>query len=177
MGQQQLLLIVLGVIIVGVAVVIGIKLFTASAYNAEIDKLTNEALSILSMAKAHYLKPVSMGGGGHKFVGWTPPTYLTDGNPVIRTHDLFFGTDILNFTSKNAKYTFQEADLELSGTTIRVITITCNSVLYHKSTGGSDPGSPKYIYITGYTAGKNQGIFGSSYHSNSTVLTVTTGIN
>ena len=37
MGQQQLLLIVLGVIIVGVAVVVGIQMFTDSAETAEDD--------------------------------------------------------------------------------------------------------------------------------------------
>ena len=35
MGQQQLLLIVLGVIVVGIAVVVGINLFNANAEYAE----------------------------------------------------------------------------------------------------------------------------------------------
>ena len=39
MGQQQLLLIVLGTIIVGVAVVVGINMFTTGAVNSERDAL------------------------------------------------------------------------------------------------------------------------------------------
>jgi len=37
MGQQQLLLIVLGTIIVGVAVIVGINMFTTGAINSERD--------------------------------------------------------------------------------------------------------------------------------------------
>jgi len=42
MGQQQLLLIVLGTIIVGVAVIVGINMFTTGAVNAERDALLQD---------------------------------------------------------------------------------------------------------------------------------------
>ena len=42
MGQQQLLLIVLGVIIVGIAVVVGINLFNANATNANRDAVVSD---------------------------------------------------------------------------------------------------------------------------------------
>jgi len=71
MGQQQLLLIVLGVIIVGVAIVVGINMFSQGAINAEADRLVQEVNSVGSNAAAYWRKPVQMGGGGRTFTGVT----------------------------------------------------------------------------------------------------------
>ena len=71
MGQQQLLLIVLGVIIVGVAIVVGINMFSKGAVNAESDRLVQEVNAVGSQAAAFWRKPVQMGGGGRVFTGVT----------------------------------------------------------------------------------------------------------
>ena len=76
MGQQQLLLIVLGVIIVGIAVVVGINLFNANATNANRDGVISDLNNLGAMAQQYYKKPTSMGGGGNTFTGWTIPTGL-----------------------------------------------------------------------------------------------------
>ena len=79
MGQQQLLLIVLGVIIVGIAVVVGINLFNANATNANRDGVISDLNNLGAMAQQFYKKPTSMGGGGNSFTGgagWTIPTGL-----------------------------------------------------------------------------------------------------
>lgn len=81
MGQQQLLLIVLGVIIVGIAVVVGINLFTAQSVQANQDGVASDVLNIATLAQQHYLKPASLGGGGSTFTGFViPPNLLTTGN-------------------------------------------------------------------------------------------------
>lgn len=81
MGQQQLLLIVLGVIIVGIAVVVGINVFSASSYQANIDGLNNDLVQLGSMAQQYYRKPTALGGGGNSFTGWAVPAALdTTGN-------------------------------------------------------------------------------------------------
>ena len=67
MGQQQLLLIVLGVIIVGIAVVVGINLFNANAEEAAKDGVVSDCTNLGAMAQQFYKKPVSMGGGGNSF--------------------------------------------------------------------------------------------------------------
>ncbi len=67
MGQQQLLLIVLGTIIVGVAVVVGINMFTTGAINAERDALLQDVNSIASTAASYWRKPASLGGGARSF--------------------------------------------------------------------------------------------------------------
>ena len=72
MGQQQLLLIVLGVIIVGIAVVVGINLFNANAEEAAKDGVVSDCTNLGAMAQQHYKKPASMGGGGNTFDGSGP---------------------------------------------------------------------------------------------------------
>jgi len=67
MGQQQLLLIVLGVIVVGIAVVVGINLFNANAESSTQDSLVSQGTNIGALAQQYYKKPVSMGGGGNSF--------------------------------------------------------------------------------------------------------------
>ena len=71
MGQQQLLLIVLGVIIVGIAVVVGINVFTASSLEANKSALVADLQTIGSMAQQYYRKPTAMGGGGNTFTGFS----------------------------------------------------------------------------------------------------------
>jgi hypothetical protein len=70
MGQQQLLLIVLGVIIVGIAVVVGINLFNANAEESSKDTLVSEGTNLGAMAQQYFKKPVALGGGGNSFVGF-----------------------------------------------------------------------------------------------------------
>ncbi|MDX1426848.1 MAG: hypothetical protein R3206_03390 [Salegentibacter mishustinae] len=76
MGQQQLLLIVLGVIIVGIAVVVGINLFNANAEESAKDGVVSDCTNLGAMAQQYFKKPTSMGGGGNSFVGWDVPTSL-----------------------------------------------------------------------------------------------------
>ena len=83
MGQQQLLLIVLGIIIVGIAVVVGINVFTASSSSTNRDAVISDLTNLASMAQQYYRKPAALGGGGNTFTGWTVPAALdTTGNGV-----------------------------------------------------------------------------------------------
>jgi hypothetical protein len=76
MGQQQLLLIVLGVIVVGIAIAIGITLFSADAVSSNRDAVVSDLNSLGVKAIQHYKKPTSMGGGGNTFTGWILPLEL-----------------------------------------------------------------------------------------------------
>jgi hypothetical protein len=71
MGQQQLLLIVLGVIVVGIAVVVGINLFSANAESSTQDSMVSQGTSLGALAQQFYKKPVAMGGGGNDFTSFT----------------------------------------------------------------------------------------------------------
>jgi hypothetical protein len=76
MGQQQLLLIVLGVIVVGIAVVVGINLFNANAVSSNRDGIVSDLNNLGAMAQQYYKKPTSMGGGGNTFTSWEIATEL-----------------------------------------------------------------------------------------------------
>ncbi len=70
MGQQQLLLIILGVIIVGIAVAVGITMFKTNAVSANRDAVVNDLTNLAARAQQFYRRPVSLGGGGHSFIGF-----------------------------------------------------------------------------------------------------------
>jgi len=71
MGQQQLLLVILVTIVVGIATVVAINTFSNSADNANVDAIRNDLGSIALAAQGYYLKPALLGGGGSSFTGFT----------------------------------------------------------------------------------------------------------
>jgi len=83
MGQQQLLLIVLGVIIVGIAIVVGINMFSASAVQANVDAISADLTNIAANAQQYWRKPTELGGGGRSFLNWTIPAKM-DSNSNVR---------------------------------------------------------------------------------------------
>ena len=71
MGQQQLLLLVLSAIIVGVSIMIGINMFTSSAVQANQDAVVQDCMMIAARAQEWWRKPAAMGGGNRTFTGVT----------------------------------------------------------------------------------------------------------
>ena len=71
MGQQQLLLVILVTIIVGIATVVAINTFGAASESANMDAVNNDLASIASSAQGYYMKPGMLGGGGKSFTGIT----------------------------------------------------------------------------------------------------------
>ncbi len=69
MGQQQLLLVILVTIIVGIATVVAINVFGSSAENANRDAVRQDVLTIGTAAQSWIIKPSMMGGGGGTFTG------------------------------------------------------------------------------------------------------------
>jgi len=93
MGQQQLLLIILGVIIAGLAVVIGIQLFTVNERVAQIEIMVTEGTSFATLAQQYYKKPATIGGGGSSFTGWEFPRAY----PVISTDGQSCSTAVADY--------------------------------------------------------------------------------
>jgi hypothetical protein len=67
MGQQQILLIVLSVILVGIAIAVGISMFRAQARNSNLDGIISDLNNLGSIAYQYKIRPVSMGGGGGEY--------------------------------------------------------------------------------------------------------------
>lgn len=65
MGTQQILLIVLSVIIVGIAVAVGITMFNAQATNSNRQAIMGDMNNLASSALAFYKTPATHGGGGN----------------------------------------------------------------------------------------------------------------
>ncbi len=76
MGQQQLLLIILGVIIVGIAIAVGLSLFSAQSIQANKDAIINDLNNIAAHAYQFKIRPTSMGGGSGAYTGYTIPTKM-----------------------------------------------------------------------------------------------------
>jgi hypothetical protein len=74
MGQQQLLLIIVGVIVVGTAVVVAIQLYRTNSIDHKRDLLADECVTLASNALSYYKKPTNYGGGGNSFIGWVIPS-------------------------------------------------------------------------------------------------------
>ena len=55
MGQQQLLLLVLGIVIVGLAVVVGIQAFSENQKQANADQMVNDAIRIAFSSQYQFL--------------------------------------------------------------------------------------------------------------------------
>lgn len=90
MGQQQILLIVLGLVVIGIAVAVGMSLFRAHAINSKRDILTNETIDMAAQAIGYYKRAREFGGGGKSFVGWQIPPQVqntVNGSYVIETID------------------------------------------------------------------------------------------
>jgi Tfp pilus assembly protein PilE len=126
MGQQQLLLIVLGVIIVGIAVVVGINVFTASSSQSNRDAVIADLTNLASMAQQFYRKPSALGGGNNTFTGWTIPTNLAStGNgtytPTVTATSVTLvgvGNQQGNDGSTNVKVTMVVGANSITSTTI-----------------------------------------------------------
>lgn len=71
MGQQQLLLVILVTIIVGIATVVAINTFGSAADSANMDAVRQDLTSLAADAQGYYMKPEMMDGGGNKFTNIT----------------------------------------------------------------------------------------------------------
>lgn len=78
MGQQQLLLIVLSAVIVGIAAVVGINMVTSSAGQANFDAVMQDLLTLGERARDYYRKPALAGGGGNSFTSIVSDANMTD---------------------------------------------------------------------------------------------------
>ena len=88
MGQQQLLLIILGAIIVAIAVVVGLNMMSSASNQANLDAVRQDLLTIASSAQGWYGKPTMMEGGGNTFTN-------------IDFRDISFPSDSIDQTNGN----------------------------------------------------------------------------
>jgi hypothetical protein len=76
MGQQQLLLIILGIIIVATAIAVGLQQFMIGSETANREAIVNDIANIVGNAQSYYSRPNQMGGGSGSFSGYSLPIRL-----------------------------------------------------------------------------------------------------
>ena len=71
MGSQQLLIIVVGLVIIGVMIAVGMTMFQDQATSTNRDQVANDLAHYASAARAYFRKPSVLGGGNYSFRGLT----------------------------------------------------------------------------------------------------------
>lgn len=71
MGTQQVLLIVVGVVLVGIMIAVGLFMFRDQAAANNRDSLSNDLVQLAAQAQKYYRRPDTFGGGGNSFKNLT----------------------------------------------------------------------------------------------------------
>ena len=80
MGQQQLLLLILALIVIGVSITIANQIFNTSAEDSNKDSIVSELTNLGTIALQYFNKPAAMAGGGKSFTNWQIPAQLDTSN-------------------------------------------------------------------------------------------------
>ena len=104
MGQQQLLLIILGVIIVGIAIAVGLSLFSAQSIQSNKDAMINDLNNIAAQAYQYRIRPSSMAGGNGSYTGFSIPSKMASNANAVYTCDPSSGSTV-TFTATSANNT------------------------------------------------------------------------
>lgn len=81
MGQQQLLLVILGIIVVGIAISVGISQFGAQSSESNKDSVTSDLVDLAANAYQYKIRPNTLGGGSGSYVNYQiPPKMRRDDN-------------------------------------------------------------------------------------------------
>jgi hypothetical protein len=80
MGSQQLLLLIVGTLMIGLMIAVGINLFVDNAASSNRDAVANDLAALASRAQVYQKKPRCLGGGGGSFKGFTLPNASKNGD-------------------------------------------------------------------------------------------------
>jgi len=124
MGQQQLLLVILVTIIVGIATVVAINVFGQSAENANLDATRQDVLTIGAMAQGWILKPEALGGGGGDWQNGSTDVTMDDLGfgyaSMVADGTVTTGTAGTEYTNANATYSLSINGDELTVTAVPI---------------------------------------------------------
>ncbi len=120
MGQQQLLLLVLATVIVGLATVAGIQAFEQGSTRANQDALTQTAVTIASDIQAKVEEPSQFGGYGGS---------ISDASGDISLSDLGYQTDGSEYVTADGSCALESPDnlSKPSNAGSTNIVVTCES--------------------------------------------------
>ena len=73
MGQSQLLVIGVSVLIIGIAILAGVMFFHSDDVTANKNAMINDINQIAHVSVRYYVRPPGLDGGGHDLAGFTVP--------------------------------------------------------------------------------------------------------
>ena len=141
MGQQQLLLLVLGMVIVGIAVVAGIQAFSEGKQKAERDAAISDAMRLISDIQAWKLKPSAFGGGAN-VQGFTGVSLTAIG--LDPKNDA--GNDDSKYETLNGCFNVSG---DKNGATLSIYETNCSTLIATVTITGASPDSIKWNYNSG----------------------------
>ena len=139
MGYQQILMLVLGVIIIGISVAVGLGMFTYEMTKNNRQSIISDMNIFAGVANAYYKSPLNMGGGDREWdvdkMGlWFGFNYDTVNNAISNNNGTYVfsssgdvltiigtGTSIGNNGSENV-----QAILQLTGVNCEIVTTINN---------------------------------------------------
>jgi hypothetical protein len=81
LSYRHIFLIVMGIIVVGTAIIVGMNAFTSNSGQSNRDAVIADLTNLATLAQDYYLKPASQHGGNNSFIGWKVPEEIdTTGN-------------------------------------------------------------------------------------------------
>ncbi len=140
MGQQQLLLLVLSVVLVGLAVVVGIQAFGENQKKTNLDAMTTEAVRFSTAIQTWKRTPAAF-GGGEAATDFTDVSFATLGitpttgsgrNATYTTLNASYRIKPIEVTGPIALLARQQFGVTVTGSAVAVVGIntrTGNSVL------------------------------------------------
>ena len=148
MGQQQLLLVILVTIIVGIATVVAINTFSSAADSANLDAVRQDVASIAASAQGYYMKPEMMGGGGQDFssitfddISFAATDINSDGSIAFNQNGVYVisagGSDSFTITAHPASEMDGAPSLSNTATNTMVAVIEQDNIDWTRSSPGS----------------------------------------
>jgi hypothetical protein len=99
MGSQQLLLIVVGVVLVGIMIAIGLFMFRDQAAATNRDAISTDLVQLAAAAQKYYRRPAILGGGdGRSFTGLTISKLTTKPTNANGSYTLTVGSSSVVLT-------------------------------------------------------------------------------
>jgi hypothetical protein len=119
MGSQQLLLIAVGLLIVGIMVAVGLTMFKDQATSTNRDEVANDLAHFASAARSYYRRPSVYGGGNYSFRGLTMAKITS--RPLNENGTYSMNPDPVTGTPDHITLTGVGTESGLDGSNVRVV--------------------------------------------------------
>ncbi|HUI65304.1 MAG TPA: hypothetical protein VL126_10715 [Bacteroidota bacterium] len=119
MGSQQLLLIAVGLVIIGIMIAVGMTMFQDQASSTNRDEVANDLAHYAAIARAYYRRPSVFGGGNNSFSGLTMAKITS--KPINDNGTYTLSPDPVTGSPNHVSITGTGTQTGLDGSPVRVV--------------------------------------------------------